>query len=187
MGKKIKRVNTILKKDLTTLIDKEVPLPIENIILPKTETGTEETLIENPPESNNINQSSTPVSPTATTTTSTSAATNTSFLDKITKIDTTLRIINSIKGEVCKLPLDPCEKEFILNDITPILAVLTALSSVSANLATSVAILTTNPIVSRKKHKIKETIHTIYDINDQCDDLYEIIEKRVDLLTNSND
>lgn len=180
MSKKLKRVNAILPKD-ATLIGKEVPLPIENIILPKPVTEKEETLIENAPENTSITQTSTPVSPTSTTTTTTSN------LDKIIKIDTTLKTINSIKDELCKLPLDPCEKEFILNDITPILAVLTALSSVSANLATSVAILTTNPIVTRKKHKIKETIHTIYDINDQCDDLYEIIEKRVDLLINSND
>ncbi|GAA0182365.1 hypothetical protein SH2C18_47570 [Clostridium sediminicola] len=100
----------------------------------------------------------------------------------IDKTATKLKSINIIKEEICKLPLDPCEKEYIDNSILPILTVLDELSRVSVNLSGSVSVLTNSPIVPRKRSKIKDTIDLIYDINEQCEDVYDVVKKRIDAL-----
>ncbi len=100
----------------------------------------------------------------------------------IEKTENTLKSINSIKSELCKLPLDTCESQYIANNITPILNVLYFLSTSSLSLATSVNFLTNSPIVHAKKSELKETLHLIYNINDQCDDVYDVIKKRIKVL-----
>lgn len=92
----------------------------------------------------------------------------------------TINNINSLKTALCDLPLNPCEQRFIATNITPLLSVLDLLGRVSYDLSYSVTILTNSPIVKPKRHKLIETIHTIYDINDQCQDIYDVIEPRVD-------
>ncbi|MDP4178590.1 MAG: hypothetical protein Q8900_09655 [Bacillota bacterium] len=89
--------------------------------------------------------------------------------------------INSLKSGLCELPLDPCEQKFISNNITPLLSTLETLARTSYDLSYSVNILTNSPIVKPKRHELKDTIHTIYDINDQCEDIYEVIEKRINI------
>lgn len=88
--------------------------------------------------------------------------------------------INVIKDELCKLPLDPCEKEIFENDLLPMLSLLNYLSNVSINLANSANTLTNSTIVFRKKSEIKDTIDLVYDINKKCEKVYEILEKRMD-------
>jgi hypothetical protein len=100
----------------------------------------------------------------------------------IQKTEDTLKNINSIKDELCKLPLDPCENQYITNNITPLLNVLYFLSTSSLSLATSVNFLTNSPIVHAKKSELKETLHLIYNINDECDDVYDVIKKRIKVL-----
>ena len=79
----------------------------------------------------------------------------------------TLAALNSIKTELCRLPLDFCEREYIANCVTPLETAMEFISRTSFELATSVSILTTSPIVPRKKGKLKDTIHTIYSINEE--------------------
>lgn len=100
----------------------------------------------------------------------------------ITKTAEGLKSINIIKEEICKLPLDPCEKEYIDNSILPILAVAEGLSRISVNLATSVQVLSQSQIVPRKKSKIKDTIDLVYDLNEQVEDVYDVVKKRIDKL-----
>ncbi|WP_315118103.1 hypothetical protein [uncultured Clostridium sp.] len=96
----------------------------------------------------------------------------------------TLKNINSIKDELCKLPLDPCESEYIANSVFPLANILYLVSTASLNLSTSVNVLTTSSIVHPKKSDIKDTIGLIYDINEECEDLFKVIKKRLKILLN---
>lgn len=91
----------------------------------------------------------------------------------------TLKNINAIKEELCKLPLNTCEKEYILNNVSPLLTVLVQLSATSLNLSSSTAVLTNSPIVHPKRSELEDTIHMIYNINEKCDDVYKILKKRL--------
>lgn len=91
----------------------------------------------------------------------------------------TLAALNSIKTELCRLPLDFCEKEYIANCITPLETVMEFIARTGFELSTSVSILTTSPIVPRKKGKLKDTIHTIYSMNDQVEDIYKVLKRRL--------
>jgi hypothetical protein len=107
------------------------------------------------------------------------------FDSVIEETATKIQSINTIKEEICKLPLNLCEKEYIDNCITPILDITSKLSAISINLANSVNVLTTSPIVTRKKSKIKDTIDLIYDLNEQCENTYDAVKKRIDRLLKS--
>lgn len=97
----------------------------------------------------------------------------------ITQTADLLRNINSIKDELCKLPLDTCELEYINNDVNPLLNVLNQLANISANLAVSVNYLTISPVVHPKKSELKDTIHLIYDINEECEDVFDVLKHRI--------
>lgn len=97
----------------------------------------------------------------------------------INNIDAMFTSINSIKTELCRLPLNFCERKYIENCVNPILTVLFFLTLTSYDLSLSVSILTSSPIVPRKKSKLKDTIHLIYNINEECEDLYKILKKRL--------
>lgn len=99
----------------------------------------------------------------------------------------TLTALNTIKTELCKLPLDFCEKVYIENCIAPLEVAMELLSRTSYDLSTSVNILTTSPIVQRKKGELKDTIHTIYSINELVEDLYDVLKKRFKRITKEND
>lgn len=96
----------------------------------------------------------------------------------------TLAAINSIKTELCKLPLNFCEREYIASCVNPLETAIELLSRTSFDLATSVSVLSSSAIVPRKKGKIKDTIHTIYVMNEEVEDLYKILKGRLKRLTN---
>lgn len=97
----------------------------------------------------------------------------------ISKTANTISAINAIKDELCKLPLDTCESQFINTNITPLLTVLTQLAAVSISLSTSTYYLTLSPIKHAKKSDIKDTIDLVYNINDECEDVYHVVKKRI--------
>ncbi|MBZ9685908.1 hypothetical protein G9F72_006070 [Clostridium estertheticum] len=101
----------------------------------------------------------------------------------ITQTAQTLVALNSIKTELCRLPLDFCEREYIANCVIPLETAMEFISRTGFELATSVSILTTSPIVPRKKGKLKDTIHTIYSINEEVEDIYKVLRKRLKKLT----
>ncbi len=94
----------------------------------------------------------------------------------------TLKNINSIKDELCKLPLDTCESEYISNNINPLLNVLYQLSTTSYNLSSSQSILAVSSIVHPKRSELKDTIHLCYKINDKCEDIYDVLKKRINFV-----
>lgn len=91
----------------------------------------------------------------------------------------TLTAIDTIKTELCRLPLDLCEREYIANCVTPLETAMEFVSRAGFELATSVSILTTSPIVPRKKGKLKDTIHTIYSMNEEVEDIYNVLKHRL--------
>lgn len=93
-----------------------------------------------------------------------------------------LTAINSIKTQLCRLPLGLCEVEYINNCINPLVTILFFLSSVSFELSIIVSILTFSPIVPPKESKLKNTIHLIYDINEECEELYNVLKRRLEEL-----
>lgn len=107
-----------------------------------------------------------------------------SISSTISKSADTLKNINIIKDEICKLPLDPCESEFITINVTPLLTVLTQLSAISVNLATSAYYLTLSTVLQPKHSKIKDTTHLVYNINDECEDVYHVVKKRINDVLN---
>lgn len=93
-----------------------------------------------------------------------------------------LKNIDDIKDELCKLPLDPCESDYINNYINPMLNVLYQLSTTSLNLSNSVYYLTNSPIVHPKRSELEDTLHLVYNINDECEDVYKIVKKRLNIV-----
>lgn len=102
--------------------------------------------------------------------------------DSIDKTSTTLQNINNIKEQLAKLELDPWESVYFNYNINPLLIILKELSTTSYNLASSSNALSTSAIVSAKHSKIKDTIHLVYNINDQCEDVYKVLKRRIDFL-----
>lgn len=102
--------------------------------------------------------------------------------DELVKANESLIAINSIKNELCRLPLDFCQREYFNNEVNPLLSVIFNLAIIGSNFAGSVSTLTTSPIVPRKKGKLKSTINLIYDINSKCKDVYKELEKRIDIM-----
>ena len=97
----------------------------------------------------------------------------------INNTDAMLTAINSIKTELCRLPLNFCEREYFENCVSPILITLFLLSFTSYELSGSVAILSSSPIVPPKKSKLKDTIHLIYEMNKESEELFELLKNRV--------
>ena len=99
----------------------------------------------------------------------------------------TLRNINAIKDELCKLTLDPCKMEFINSNITPLLIMLQQLSSSAYNLANATSLLSISPIVHPKNSELKDIIHLVYKMNDQCEDIYEVVKRNINLVLKNNE
>ncbi|MBM7871725.1 hypothetical protein JOC70_003235 [Clostridium pascui] len=102
--------------------------------------------------------------------------------DSIIKSAETLSSVNIIKDEITKLGLNPEEKNYIENYVTPLLNTLYLLSATSLALASSAGHLAVSINTSSKSSKIKDTEKLVYDINEQCEDIYDVLKKRIDVL-----
>lgn len=107
---------------------------------------------------------------------------NTTVSESLGKTNDILLDINSIRTEICKLTLNPCQREYLNNSVLPLLTVLDFLSRSANNLASSVNYLSGSCITFRKESNLKDTLHTVYEINKQCDDVYKELKRRVDKL-----
>lgn len=94
----------------------------------------------------------------------------------------TLRNINAIKDELCRLPLDTCESEYITNSILPMLTILNQFSNITYCLANSISMMNISPLVHSDRSELKEGINLCYKILDQSEDLYDVLKKRVNLV-----
>ena len=100
----------------------------------------------------------------------------------------TLKNINIIKDELCKLPLDTCELDYVTTNVLPLLTILYELSTTAFNLASSSNMLSISSVVHPKRHELKDSVHLAYKINDECEDLYDVLKKRINLvLKNSSE
>lgn len=113
------------------------------------------------------------------TATDTTTGTPVTPSESLTQITDAITQINILKVQLCRLPLNLCEPEYISVYILPLLGILVSLGGVSIGLATSFNLLSENAILTREKYKIKKYIHVTYEICDQMCDLYEIVEKRI--------
>lgn len=104
------------------------------------------------------------------------------FEANLARTSTILRELNVIKDELCKLPLDFCELQYFNFNVFPFLQSLEQLSRTSFNLSAAVNMLSSSPVVPRKKSKVKDTIDLIYNINEQCEDIYDVVKYRIDEL-----
>ena len=77
--------------------------------------------------------------------------------------------------------------EFITNNIYPLLNILYQLSTTSYNLASSANLLSTSSIVHPKNSDLKDTVHLVYNINDKCEDVYDVLKKRINFVLKNND
>ena len=75
------------------------------------------------------------------------------------------------------MPLDPCENEYILNSVFPLVNTLYLISTAAVNLANSANILTLSPIVHSKKSGIKNILDLVYDMDEECEDLFKVVKK----------
>jgi len=99
--------------------------------------------------------------------------------DTLSQTAERLQSINIIKDELYKLPLDTSEMQFIINNINPLLNILYQLSTTSYNLSGSTNLLSISSIVKPKRSELKDTVHLVYKINDECEDVYEVLKKRI--------
>jgi hypothetical protein len=141
-------------------------------------------------ESSKDNDINTSVSTTGTTDAGIPGATGTTGTTEtngttaaISQTSDTLTNINTIKDELCKLPLNPCESEYILNSVFPLVNTVYLLSTSAVNLANSANILTLSPIVHSKKSEVKKILDLVYDMDEECEDLFKVIKKRLKVLT----
>ncbi|NMM62403.1 hypothetical protein HBE96_06810 [Clostridium sp. P21] len=105
----------------------------------------------------------------------------------IDKTADTLKNINSIKDELCKLPLNTCEAQYIANNINPLVNILYLLAQTSSGLSASSKFLTSSSVVHPKNSDIRDTIHLIYKLNDECEDIYDVLKKRLKILLDNCD
>lgn len=146
--------------------------------VPLTDEAPPETQAEAPPASAAESASSTEsTTPAATPLVD-------SINDIVGKTSLLLQNINNIKDELVKLDLNPLEVEYFQNSINPLLTILSQLSTTSINLSVSSNSLATNlaSIVTPKSSRIKDTIHLIYDVNDECEDVFKELKKRINKL-----
>ncbi|KAJ52028.1 hypothetical protein BD780_004310 [Clostridium tetanomorphum] len=102
--------------------------------------------------------------------------------DLIAKMALRIRSINLLREELIKLELNPKARLYFDNDVNPLLTTLLSLSATSLNLSTSSSLLSTSIIVHSKDSKIKDTINLIYSINEQCEDIYKVLKRKVKIL-----
>lgn len=102
----------------------------------------------------------------------------------INKTTETLAAINAAKTEFCKLPLDPCEAQFIANNITPLLTIISQLTIAANELSGTVNFLASAPYVKPDISELKDSIDLMYDLNEDANDIYDILKKRLRILVN---
>lgn len=111
-----------------------------------------------------------------------SSTSSISIGDSLSELTSRLQTINTLREELIKLELDPEGRLYFNNDVSPMLTVLYELATASVDLATSANILSSLYVTKPKESKLKDTVKLVYDINEQCEDVYQILEKKIDVL-----
>ncbi|MBE6058313.1 MAG: hypothetical protein E7217_15945 [Clostridium sp.] len=93
-----------------------------------------------------------------------------------------IKNINALRDELIRLNLNPEGLIYFNNEVYPLLYTLTNLSTTSLNLSTSSTVLSTAIYLKPKDSKIKDTFKLIYEMNEQCEDIYDILKCKIDTL-----
>ncbi|EQC1537583.1 hypothetical protein ACY1J9_003477, partial [Clostridium botulinum] len=102
--------------------------------------------------------------------------------DCIEKTLIRIRSINALRDELIKLNLNPEGLIYFNNEVYPLLYTLTNLSTTSLNLSTSANFLSTAVYLKPKDSKIKDTLKLIYEMTEQCEDIYDSLKYKIDTL-----
>ncbi|SHI64176.1 hypothetical protein SAMN02745163_00545 [Clostridium cavendishii DSM 21758] len=140
------------------------------------------TLVQNNLNTNSNSKSKKNTTNTDATASNTDTTASPTISESLAKTLVTLTTINGIKDQVCLLPLDFCMRNYFNNCVLPLVSTLDFISRTSFNLSASVGVLTNSPIVPVKRSQVKDTIELIYCINAQCEDVYRIACKRIEIL-----
>ncbi|EPY2283920.1 hypothetical protein ACXAT6_001086 [Clostridium sporogenes] len=89
-----------------------------------------------------------------------------------------IKNINALRDELIRLNLNPEGLIYFNNEVYP----LTNLSTTSLNLSTSANVLSTAIYLKPKDSKIKDTLKLIYEITEQCEDIYDSLKYKIDTL-----
>lgn len=101
---------------------------------------------------------------------------------KLNNIEGTLSDLNSIKNQLTQIPLNPLQLNYFNNSVVPLLTSLENLSTISLNLSTTASYLSTSIVMHEKESKLKDTLHLVYKINEDCEDIYHILKRRIETL-----
>lgn len=119
---------------------------------------------------------------TGATTSAASTTSSNTISDLIKNTAALLVNINSIRTELIRLFINLKEPIYFTNSVAPLLTILSQLSATSYSLSASQDLLSKSIITHAKSSKIKDTIHLIYNINEECDDVYKELKRRIDFL-----
>ncbi|MDU5013950.1 MAG: hypothetical protein E6257_17685 [Clostridium botulinum] len=93
-----------------------------------------------------------------------------------------IKNINALRDELIRLNLNPEGLIYFNNEVYPLLYTITNLSTTSLNLSTSANVLSTAIYLKPKDSKIKDTLKLIYEITEQCEDIYDSLKYKIDTL-----
>ncbi|HDK7167519.1 TPA: hypothetical protein PTV44_001360 [Clostridium botulinum] len=93
-----------------------------------------------------------------------------------------IKNINALRDELIRLNLNPEGLIYFNNEVYPLLYTLTNLSTTSLNLSTSANVLSTAIYLKPKDSKIKDTLKLIYEMTEQCEDIYDSLKHKIDTL-----
>jgi hypothetical protein len=136
--------------------------------------------------SSDIDTSKKTVEASTVTTSESSTEISSHIITAINQAADTLKNVNVIKDELCKLPIDICETEYITNSILPMLTILNQFANITYGIANGVSSLNVSPLVSPDKSELKDAIHLCYKVLDQAEDVYDVLKKRINLLIKKN-
>lgn len=104
---------------------------------------------------------------------------STSVLDSLNSVLQHVTTINALKNQLNELPFNTFEKIYVENCITPALTVLYQLVISAASFKDTAQSLSLSTTTKRKTHKIKDYEKTTYEIMDQIQCIYEVLEPRI--------
>jgi len=104
---------------------------------------------------------------------------DTTALEDLKGILEYITTINALKNQLNELPFNTFEKIYVENCITPTLTVFYQLCIAAASFKDTAQSLSLSTTTKRKTHKIKDYEKTTYEIMDQIQCLYDILEHRI--------
>lgn len=107
---------------------------------------------------------------------------NGTVISDITRTAAALTGVNVIKQQICRLPLDLCQRAYFDENVAFLLSIIDSLSLSAYNLMATANYLSLAAAASRKESNIRDIICTSYEMDKQCIEVYEVLRKRIKIL-----